>query len=132
WQWIAAATLVIGALGGWAVSHFRQPPADDRAFRLQIDPPEGGQFVLGPNAGGRLIARRPDRHLYGFRQREERAVGPPAGRHKGAADRRNRRRSVSLLVPGQQIPSLFHVKPVEKKFDGMNDRHSELFSGLAG
>jgi hypothetical protein len=25
WQWIAAAGLVIGALGRWSVSHFRQP-----------------------------------------------------------------------------------------------------------
>src|SRR5881628_127343 len=57
--WIAAAALVIvSALGGWAVAHFRQPPADDRVFRLQIDPPEGGQFVFGTNAGG--IALSPD------------------------------------------------------------------------
>ena len=58
WQWIAAATLVCGALGGWAIAHFRQPPPDDRAFRLQIDPPEGGQFVFGNNSGG--IALSPD------------------------------------------------------------------------
>jgi hypothetical protein len=57
--WAAAAALVIGALGGgWAVSHFRQPPSDDRAFRLQIDPPEGGQFVYGFASGG--IALSPD------------------------------------------------------------------------
>src|SRR6266851_4365795 len=61
WQWIAAAALVIGsALGGWSLSHFRQPPAEDRAFRLQINPPEGGQFVVGGtnNIGG--IALSPD------------------------------------------------------------------------
>jgi Tol biopolymer transport system component len=57
--WIpAAVALVIGALGGWAIAHFRQSPADERAFRLQIDPPEGGQFVYGNNSGG--IALSPD------------------------------------------------------------------------
>src|SRR5712691_7340662 len=51
--WIpAAATLVIGALGGWAFAHFRQAPSDERAFRLQIDPPQGGQFVSYGNNGG--------------------------------------------------------------------------------
>ncbi|MBZ5626224.1 MAG: serine/threonine protein kinase, partial [Acidobacteriia bacterium] len=34
WQWIAAAALAVGALGEWSVSHFRQPLADDRVFRL--------------------------------------------------------------------------------------------------
>src|SRR5215831_2849426 len=29
WQWIAAASLLIGALGGWALSHFRQPVTED-------------------------------------------------------------------------------------------------------
>src|SRR6202158_3168186 len=29
--WAVAAALVIGALGGWAIAHFRQPPADERA-----------------------------------------------------------------------------------------------------
>ncbi len=57
--WIAsAAILVVGALGGWALAHFRQSPADDRAFRLQIDPPEGSQFVYGNTSGG--IALSPD------------------------------------------------------------------------
>jgi serine/threonine-protein kinase len=41
WQWTAAATLVIGALVGWTVSHLRQPVTEDRVFRLQIEPPEG-------------------------------------------------------------------------------------------
>jgi eukaryotic-like serine/threonine-protein kinase len=58
WQWIAAAALVIGVLGGWAFAHFRQAPSDERAFRLQIDPPEGGQFVYGLNSGG--ITLSPD------------------------------------------------------------------------
>jgi len=58
WHWIAAAALAIGALGGWAVAHFRQPPSDDRAFRLQIDPPAGGRFAFGNNIGG--IALSPD------------------------------------------------------------------------
>jgi eukaryotic-like serine/threonine-protein kinase len=51
WPWIGAvaATLVVGALSGaLIVSRFRQP-ADERVLRLQIDPPPGGQFVLGGN-----------------------------------------------------------------------------------
>src|SRR5579864_1374627 len=58
WIGIAAATLLLGAGVGWALALFRQPTADDRAYRLQIDPPEGGQFVFGNNSGG--IALSPD------------------------------------------------------------------------
>src|SRR5262249_33156422 len=40
-RWIAGATaLALAAGGGWALSHFRQPLADERLLRLQIDPPE--------------------------------------------------------------------------------------------
>jgi Tol biopolymer transport system component/tRNA A-37 threonylcarbamoyl transferase component Bud32 len=54
--WIAGAALVIGALIGW-VAHFRQPAAADRAFRLDISPPEGGRFVgLGNTVGGSAIS----------------------------------------------------------------------------
>jgi eukaryotic-like serine/threonine-protein kinase len=57
--WIpATAALVIGVLGGWAIAHFREAPADERVLRLQIDPPEGGQFVYGNSSGG--IALSPD------------------------------------------------------------------------
>ncbi|MGO9256833.1 MAG: protein kinase domain-containing protein [Bryobacteraceae bacterium] len=63
--WIAAAaTLVIGAGGGWAVSHFRQAPGDDRSFRLQIDPPEGGRFIFGTGVGG--MALSPDGRTAAF------------------------------------------------------------------
>src|SRR5262249_3125584 len=45
-QWAAAAVmLVVGlGLGAWAVSRFRQPDAGGPALRLQITPPDGGQF----------------------------------------------------------------------------------------
>jgi Tol biopolymer transport system component/predicted Ser/Thr protein kinase len=58
WRVAVAAALVLGAGAAWAVAHFRQSPADERAFRLQIDPPEGGQFVYGNSSGG--IALSPD------------------------------------------------------------------------
>ena len=58
WAVIAAVSFVLGALGGWAVRHFRLPPADERSFRFQIDPPEGGRFVFGTTTGG--IALSPD------------------------------------------------------------------------
>src|SRR5262249_33275073 len=36
WPWIAVATLVIGALGEWTVSHIRQPVTEDRTLRFHI------------------------------------------------------------------------------------------------
>jgi Tol biopolymer transport system component/predicted Ser/Thr protein kinase len=60
WHWIAAASLALAVFagGGWALVHFRKPSTDERVLRLQIDPPEGGRFVFGNNAGG--IALSPD------------------------------------------------------------------------
>ncbi|MGB7721269.1 MAG: protein kinase [Bryobacteraceae bacterium] len=58
-RWWTAATLVIGALlAGWGVSRFRQPPAEARPYRLQIDPPEGTRFIFGNGVGG--LALSPD------------------------------------------------------------------------
>jgi Tol biopolymer transport system component len=48
----AAAMLVLGAFGGWAVSHFPQPPKDNQVIRFQIAPPEGGGISGGGNLGG--------------------------------------------------------------------------------
>ncbi|MBZ5592236.1 MAG: serine/threonine-protein kinase [Acidobacteriia bacterium] len=57
--WIAfAAAVALAAIGGWAVSHLRQPPSDERVLRLQINPPEGGQFIFGVRSGG--VALSPD------------------------------------------------------------------------
>jgi Tol biopolymer transport system component len=59
WHWPATAALVmLAALAGWGVAHFRQPVADDRVVTLQIDPPEGARFVFGSNTGG--LALSPD------------------------------------------------------------------------
>src|SRR5881628_2778114 len=44
--WIAvAAALVLVALGTWAVTRLHRPAADDRVYRLNIVPPEGGSFA---------------------------------------------------------------------------------------
>jgi Tol biopolymer transport system component/predicted Ser/Thr protein kinase len=57
--WIAAAaTLVVGAAGGWSVSHFLQAPAEERVLRLEMNPPEGMHFGWGTNATG--ISLSPD------------------------------------------------------------------------
>jgi predicted Ser/Thr protein kinase len=57
WLWIAAATLVVGSLGGWAVAHLLQPVSADRVLRLDISPPEGGRFVdLGNTVGGSALS----------------------------------------------------------------------------
>jgi eukaryotic-like serine/threonine-protein kinase len=50
WTWIAAATLVIGATGGWAASHYFQPSSSGGAVRLAINPPQGTIFSGPPNA----------------------------------------------------------------------------------
>ena len=48
WPWaVAAATLVLGVLGTWAVMRSRQAPAPEQAYRSQLLPPEGGRFALG-------------------------------------------------------------------------------------
>src|SRR5262249_36779422 len=52
WIAAAAAALVLGAFGGWAVSHFRQPLEDDQIIRFQIASPEGGDISGGGNLGG--------------------------------------------------------------------------------
>jgi Tol biopolymer transport system component/predicted Ser/Thr protein kinase len=52
WMLASAATLILGILvGSWTVMHFRQSP-NERVFRLQIDPPPGGRFVLGGRTTG--------------------------------------------------------------------------------
>ena len=57
--WIAAAVaLVLIALGTWAAQRFRQAPADERVFSLQINPPEGSEFTFGTQAAG--ISLSPD------------------------------------------------------------------------
>src|ERR1051326_9157344 len=48
WRTAAAGILFGALLGGWAVWRIRQP-AEDRVYRLQIDPPENGRFTLGVN-----------------------------------------------------------------------------------
>ena len=63
--WIAAATLAIGIAGGaLAMWYFRQPLADDRVVRLQLDPPEGSRFTFGNIIGG--IALSPDGRTAAF------------------------------------------------------------------
>jgi Tol biopolymer transport system component/predicted Ser/Thr protein kinase len=65
WTGIAAATLVIGALvGGFTVSRLRQAPLDQGVLRLQIDPPEGGQFSFGVAVGGNALS--PDGRTVAF------------------------------------------------------------------
>jgi len=50
WITAAAVTLVLGALGGaWIMSRLRPRQMETRVLRLQIDPPPGGQFMLGGN-----------------------------------------------------------------------------------
>jgi eukaryotic-like serine/threonine-protein kinase len=57
--WLPAAALIIGALVAWTILQVRQPSAEGSALRLQIEAPEGGQFVVarGPsNPGGLTLS----------------------------------------------------------------------------
>jgi serine/threonine protein kinase len=58
WKIAAVVALAVGAIGGWAMAHVRQPPADQRVLRFQIEPPEGGEFSYGTVSAG--IALSPD------------------------------------------------------------------------
>jgi serine/threonine protein kinase len=44
WKIAAVVALAAGAVGGWEMARFRQPPADQRVMRFQIEPPEGAEF----------------------------------------------------------------------------------------
>jgi Tol biopolymer transport system component/predicted Ser/Thr protein kinase len=59
WIGIAAAMLVVGAAGGFSVARFRQPAPYDAVLRLHINPPVGGQFVIGGGLGA-SVALSPD------------------------------------------------------------------------
>lgn len=60
--WIAAsvfvAALVVGSVGGWRIAHWRQPGAVGRAYRLQLNLPEGATFIAAASNPG--IASAPD------------------------------------------------------------------------
>jgi len=65
WIGIAAAALVIGALaGGFTTAHLHQPPPEQGVLRVQINPPEGGQFAFGNSSGG--VALSPDGRTAAF------------------------------------------------------------------
>jgi serine/threonine protein kinase len=56
---VAALTLILVAFATWIARRFDRPAAaEEPVLRLHIDPPEGGQFIFGQNAGG--IAISPD------------------------------------------------------------------------
>jgi len=59
WWIIGAAAVIFAAIAGaWTIGHFPRT-SDDRAFRVQLTPPEGGQFMpFGGGTGG--FALSPD------------------------------------------------------------------------
>ena len=58
WWSVSVAAMVLSAVGGWTLGHFRQPVPDDRILRFPLNLPEGGQLILGTNRGG--FALSPD------------------------------------------------------------------------
>ena len=64
-QWpLIAALIMISLLAGWALSRFRQLPADARVLRLQIDPPAGTRYAFGSTTG--TISISPDGKFIAF------------------------------------------------------------------
>jgi len=51
---IAAVSLLLGALGGWLLSHSRNPAYHESAARLQFQLPEGGRYISAGAFGGGL------------------------------------------------------------------------------
>src|SRR5262249_14807223 len=67
WIAAAAAMLIFGALAGaWAVEHRRPPQSDSRVLRLQIDPPPGGQILIGPGSTVGTVAISPDGKIVAY------------------------------------------------------------------
>ncbi len=58
WWGAIAAALLIGAIGGWAFSHFRSPTQQERALRFDLAAPANGRFTIGAGSGG--LALSPD------------------------------------------------------------------------
>jgi hypothetical protein len=83
WGWLAAASVLLGALAVWAVLHITQPQTPERVLRLDITPPEGSQFLFGVANGG--MALSPD-------GRTEAYVAMANGRARSGSDRSTARR----------------------------------------
>lgn len=58
WWGVAAAAVIIAAVGGWAVGHFDRTTAAEHALRFDIVAPFNGRFTIGAGSGG--IALSPD------------------------------------------------------------------------
>ncbi len=65
-MWLAlAAALALGVIaGGLTVARLHQPPPEQGVVRLQINPPEGGEFAFGASVGG--LALSPDGRTAAF------------------------------------------------------------------
>ena len=72
--WIAAAGLLLGAGGAWQLSRLRSPLADNHIVRFQIQPPQGGRFVLAGAFGGGL-AVSPDGRAAAFITNVDGSIG---------------------------------------------------------
>ena len=124
---VAAATLVLGAIAGWSLAQLRQAPADHRVIRFDIDPPQGGSFAFGNGVGG--IALSPDGRTAAFIA----SVGSKtqlwvrALRCRWLApDPRKRWRCLSLLVPRQQIHRFLRWKEAAASRSGGRKSHGNL------
>jgi eukaryotic-like serine/threonine-protein kinase len=56
----AMAVLLLGAVGGWAVSQLRRSPPAQSAMRLSLNPPEGGRFLPATASSTGGFALSPD------------------------------------------------------------------------
>src|SRR6266849_1077757 len=56
WIGIAAAMVLSALAGGFTIARLRPPPPEQGVLRVQIDPPEGGQFIFGLANGGNALS----------------------------------------------------------------------------
>jgi Tol biopolymer transport system component len=64
WPTLSVGALVMGALVGWAFTHFLQPTPEQRVYRFEINPPEGARFAFGFYSGG--VSLSPDGRTIAF------------------------------------------------------------------
>ena len=113
-------------------SRFRQPPADDRVVRLQINPPEGSRFTFGNIIGG--IALSPDGRTAAFVASGNGKTGLWVRPLDGTTARLiagTEGAAYSLLVAGWQIHRFFRGRQVAASRSGGRSAVGDLRRDLS-
>ena len=73
--WIWACMLVAGGVGGWTLARLLRSPVEPQAIRLQLNPPNGGQFLFGLGIAPGGMAVSPDGRAVVFVASVDRRAG---------------------------------------------------------